>query len=239
MQSTIDIFERLYNHLPPLFPSESKEKMGHALNHLKNDGTMTLEAIEDTMIAFGYELWPWNQAFREFMVLAESDIGEHFLLPRLSKQLQTKYHDFKKYGGTFRELHAGSAAHYFTSDERGDLCHALVDMQIDLRTYVSRDIVSLNKKRYLARVSEFQDLLDNIKNTLNHLNDLASTEQDHPTLAAEIRSRVRNFEHGLCLLGPELEYEAVCQSVDFFKGRKHELNRLKGIHTTKPHKMKA
>lgn len=207
--------------------------MGHALNHLKNDPTVTLEGIEDTMIAFGYELWPWNQAFREFMLLTEEEIGEHFLMPRLSKKIEKKYHDFKQYGGTFRDLYAGQPAHFFTLEERGDLCEALIGMRTDLREYVRRDIISLNQKRYLTRVEEFKKLLGDIKQTLDHLRDLAQREQDHPSLASEIRSRVRHFEHGLCLLAPDIEYEAVCQSVGFFKGRKQELNHLKGIHTSK------
>lgn len=230
MQSTIALFEHLYKHCPPLFPPEIKDKMEHALSHLKNDQTVTLEAVERTMITFGYELWPWNQAYREFLALAESHMGEHFLLPRLSKGLQEKYHDFKKYGGTFRDLHAGQPAHYFNQEERSELCLRLVEMQHDLRSYVEREVVGLQRKKYLERVKEFGTLLEEIRGTLNHLKELAESEQDHPTLAGEIRSKVEHFEHGLCLLGPELEYDAVCQSPEFFKGRRLELNRLRGIH---------
>lgn len=233
MQSTIAIFERLFKQTPPLFPKELKDKMAHALEHLKNDQTLSVKDIEDTMVKFGYELWPWNQAFRESIILTESDLGEHFLVPRLSQKLQEKYHEFKHYGGTLRDLHTGQPAAFFTIDERSELCVALVDMQTDLREYVARDILSLNKKQYLKRVNEFTELLTKMKFALDQMRILAGGEQDHPTLAHEIRARVRHFEHGLCLLAPELEYHAVCESVDFFKGRKHELNRLKGIHVVK------
>lgn len=204
--------------------------MEHALEHLKNDQSITMSEIEETMIVFGYEVWPWNQAYREFMTIAETEVGEHFLVPRLSPELQAKYHDFKKYGGTFRELHAGQPADFFDLEQRNELCQRLVEMQYDMRGYVDREIVSTGKKKYLERVNEFKKLLKDIKATLDHLRTLADTEQDHPTLADEIRARVEHFEHGLCLLAPALDYAAVCNSVEFFKGRRHELNRLRGIH---------
>ena len=233
MQSTLEIFKHLFEHLPPLFPADRKEKIAQTIRELKDNPASSLESLEDTMIVFGYEIWPWNQAFRELMASAETDIGEHFLLPKLSEAVANKYHDFIKYGGSFRDLHAGKPASFFSLEDRGELCRALVDMQVDLRKYVRRDIAGLKQKHYLARVEDFKNLIKDIKLTLGHLRNLAEAEHDHPTLADEIRARVRHFEHGLCLLGPNLEYEAVCQAPDFFNGRKHELNRLKGIHTSK------
>jgi len=41
------------------------------------------------------------------------------------------------------------------------------------------------------------------------------------------------FEYGMCLLGPELSYHSVAESIDFFAGRKMDLNRLRGIETVK------
>jgi hypothetical protein len=230
MESTISLFRRLYDHLPPLLPEETKEKMGHALNHLEHDQTITLEEVEDTMIKFGYEVWPWNQAYKEFLALAENKVGEHFLLPKLGRGLRIAYRQFKEEGGTIRDLHSGNPAKYFTPEERTELCQGLIALQGELRLYVASEITGIEKKHYLQRVGEFKDLLENIEQTLEHLRNLADTEQDHPTLADEIRSQVRAFEHGLCLLAPELNYEAVCQSVDFFHGRKQHLTRMKGIH---------
>lgn len=230
MQSTIDLFDHLYKNIPPLFPPETKLKMGSALAHLQKDQTITLDHVEETMIAFGYEIWPWNQAYREFMALAETEVGEHFLIPRLSPEMQQKYQDFKKYGGTFRELHSGRPADFFTLEERNELCVKLVELQYDLREYVGREVVGVGKKHYLERVAEFKKLLKEIKGTLDHLRDLAAGEQDHPTLADEILARVEHFEHGLCLLAPELEYHAVCESIEFFKGRRSELSRMRGAH---------
>ncbi len=230
MQSTIQLFRHLYNTIPPLFPENTAAKMQHALAHLETDQTITLTEVEDTMIRFGYEVWPWNQAYREFLAVTETLMGEHFLLPKLSHELEHKYHSFKTYGGSLRDLHSGNPAEFFTGEERSQLCVALVEMQMELRNYTDHEIKGVSKVKYLRRVNEFKDVLDEIKTHLSHLMELAQKEQDHPTLADEIRAKVKGFEYGLCLLGPELDYEAVCQSAEFFKGRKHDLNRMQGIH---------
>ncbi len=230
MQSTISLFRHLYEKLPPLFPEETKTKIKHALDHLENDPTVSLSEIEDTMVMFGYEVWPWNQAYREFLALAEGEVGEHFLLPRLSQELQTKYEDYKGYGMSLRDLHSGNPAEYFTSEERVELATALVDLQNDLRKYLEHKIISEYQTKYLSRVQEFTRLLDEMRARIQDLRSLADSEQDHPTLADEIRQQIKAFEHGLCLLGPELRYDAVLGSPEYFHGRKSELNRMRGIH---------
>ena len=96
MQSTLEIFKHLFEHLPPLFPADRKEKIAQTIRELKDNPASSLESLEDTMIVFGYEIWPWNQAFRELMASAETDIGEHFLLPKLSEAVANKNHDFIK-----------------------------------------------------------------------------------------------------------------------------------------------
>ena len=233
MQSTVSIFKYLFQHLPPLFPEEVKGKMKHALEHLEQDQTISLDQLEETMISFGYVAWPWNQAYKEFLAVAEGQVGEHFLLPKLSNGLQQKYGDFKAYGGTLRDLHSGRPAIFFTLEERNELCVALVEMQLELHGYVNREVTGMGREKYLRRVGEFKKLIASIKGELDDLREIASREEDHPSLAGEIRERVRGFEQGLCLLGPELQYEAVCQSKDFFAERKNHLNRMRGIHLPK------
>ncbi len=230
MQSTIAIFKYLYEHLPPLFPAEIADKMKHALDHLEHDSSVTLHEIEKTMIVFGYEVWPWNEAYSEFLNIAEGKVGEHFLLPKFSKKMKEKYEDFMHSGGTWRDLHSGRAVAFFKTDERSELCAAFLEAGKELHAFVDREIVGLEKEKYLRQVNSFKNILGEIKKRLDDMRALADKEQDHPTLAGEIRERVKMFEHSLCLLAPALDYEAVCQSVDFFHGRKKDLNCMRGIN---------
>ena len=73
-------------------------------------------------------------------------------------------------------------------------------------------------------------MLEKIKLNLKALWNLVYKEEKGSILFNEINSKIRDFEHSLCSLGTELDYEAVCQAPDFFAGRKIELSRLRGIN---------
>lgn len=230
MQSTLQLFHLLYNHLPPLVPQEVVLAMRQEIDRLEADPQVSLEAIEDSMVRFGYLVWPWNQAYKYFLQIAEERLGEHFLLPTLSQGLHDKYLDFKDFGGTLTDLHSGRPASFFSSDDRGELCEKLVEMRMQLRRYLDRDLIGENKKQYLLKVAEYQQLVEKIKFNLESLRNFVEKEEDGSSLIGEIEVKIKDFEHSLCLLGSEMDYEAVCQAHDFFTGRKVELSRLRGIH---------
>lgn len=230
MQSTINLFWHLYDHLPPLFPEEVALDMKNELEDLENQPAANAREIENKMIKFGYDVWPWNQAYKYFLDVARDQLGEHFLLPQMSEGLREKYFDFKGFGGGLKDLHSGRAAEFFTSEERAELCGELVNMQAQLRDYVNRDLVGVNQKKYFYKIEEYEKLLEKIKLNLEALWNLIYKEEKGSVLFNEINSKIRDFEHSLCSLGTELDYEAVCQAPDFFAGRKVELSRLRGIH---------
>ncbi len=204
--------------------------MKNELENLENNSSISLEQIEDKMTKFGYEIWPWNQAYKYFLAVAQAQLGDHFLLPQMSAGLREKYLDFKGYGGNLKDLQTGRPAAFFTPEERAELCGELVDMQAQLKDYVNRDLVGVNKKYYLNKIEEYQKLMEKITYNLESLRSLVTREEPGSVLTGEINSKIRDFEHSLCLLGTELDYEAVCQAPDFFAGRKIELSRLRGIH---------
>lgn len=230
MQSTLQLFKHLYNTLPPLFPTDTKEEMARTIEQFESTKTYSLEELENSMIAFGFEVWPWREAYKECYFKIESAMGEHFLLPRLSSELQEKYHTFQKNGGTFEDLHRGKNLAIFSPEDRGYLCEALVNMQNDIRQYVAQHIGSTEKKFYFSRVEHYKHLVQNIRHILETLRNAATAEQEHPMLTDEIHAKIRSFEESLCLLGGELNYTEVCQAPEFFQNRREHLHKLKGIN---------
>lgn len=207
--------------------------MKNALEHFEMHPETTLNELERVMCAYGYELWPYNQAFKEELLAAEERVGERFLLPKLSADLKKKYADFKSAGGTIRALHSGAQAALFTPSERMELCEVLVALQHDLRSYAIQHVMGVGKKHYKTHVEHFRRRLEEMHKHIERLRHLADHEDDHPTLANEIRSQVRAFEQGLCLLGPELSYDAVCSSVDYFEGRRGQFKHFKYLYQPK------
>lgn len=231
MKSTLSIFRIFYDQLPPLVPAYITNEMKKVIERLENQTDVIVEEVERLMIKFGYQVWPWNSAHKEFLLDTEAKMGDHFLLPKLSPELQKKYQGYRDYGMTIGDLHSGRPmGEYFTSEERNELAEALVDTREDLHKYVHYQVGSLEKDRFLARVYELHVKLKDIKGHLNELKTMSEIDDGHDNLADEIRSRIKKFEYGLCWLGPDIDHEEVEQAVEFFRGRRHDLNRMKGIH---------
>lgn len=219
---TIDIFARLQRDLAPLVPKEVKADMQQAITQMKENYDLTIDELEDTIISFGKKIWPYRKAFEEFLDTHEAAVGEGFLVAGLSREMKQRYRDFKAYGGTLRDLHVGSPATFFSAEERGFLCEALVEMNLNIRRHTTQSVLSVERQKYENKVVEFQIILDDIEKRLDTLRLMAEGEQEHPELAAEIREQIKSFEFGLCLLGPAHQYEAVCNAEEHFVGRKKE-----------------
>ncbi len=231
MQSTLALFVYLVNDAPPLLSEDLKYQLRKELKN-KQENESTLAELEKTMIQYGYELWPWNQAFKEFLRQSEDRLGEQFFLSHLNPDLQKKYFEYRELGVTWREIYSGRAVHYIDESDRLEITQALISMRQNLKDFTSREVVGIKKQQYLDKVAEFKIVLEKIKENLNNLRALAQGESNHPTLANEISARVEAFEHGLCHLAPSFEHSEVEEAREFFVGRQRELNRLRGIQNT-------
>ena len=70
------------------------------------------------------------------------------------------------------------------------------------------------------------------KKELAELRQLAKDE-DHTELASQIYARIEAIEHSFGHLGQELQHHDILNAVEFFQGRKKELQRMRGIDIPK------
>jgi len=229
IKHTIDIFQHMSNNLPPLLPKEVKKEIDHALDHLHNDYTISLENVEDIVISLGKKVWPYWKAFQELVDMEQGKLGEKFLLGKLSPDLKKRYKEFKEYGATFHDLYFGGAVTFFNIEERGEILTQMIETNQEVRKYMIQSVLTKERKKYEGLILDFQEILDDVEKRLDSLRLVAEDEEEHPSLADEIRDQVRSFEFGLCLLGPNLRHEEVNLMEDFFFERKGE----KKIYRTK------
>jgi len=222
IKHTIDIFERIYNHLPPLLPEETKEEFEHALEHLHDDVTIDLADVENIVIALGKKVWPYRRAFGEFLDMYQGKLGEKFLLGRLTPALKNRYKEIKEHGVTYHDLRSGDPLNYFELEERILLKESLIDVDGDVRVHAEQAVLGLDRKKYEDLIIDFQTILDDIEKRLDTFRLMAEDEEEHPRLAEEIRSQVRSFEFGLCLLGPNTEHHQILEADDYFLERRKD-----------------
>lgn len=226
---TLSIFEQLVATLPPMFPLDIAKKMSFAIDQLKSDARINQKMVEDTMIRFGYDLWPWRQAFNDFFGLNDGKLGEQFFISHLSKESAEHYMKYKEYGLAWRDLYSGRAIKYFDSNGRVALYGALIKTKNDLINFTTREVSGLLKNQYLSKVEEYKKTLIKINDLISQMKVMADEEQYHPILADELRAKIRVFECGLCTLAPSSSLDDIMNALEFFVERKMHLNMMRGI----------
>jgi len=222
IKHTIDIFERMYNNLPPLLPKEISGEIRYALEHLHDDYSVSVADVETVVIALGKKVWPYWQAFDELLVLSRERLGEKFLLGKLSPEFRQRYQECKAHGVDYHDLRLGGPVGFFEAKERQALMSALVEVDKDIRQHVIQEVLSVARRKYEELVMDFQEILADIEKRLESLRLVAEDEAEYPGLAEEMRAQVQAFEFGLCLLGPCIQYHEVNNVEDFFKERKQD-----------------
>ena len=226
LRHTRDIFHHLYREVSCYVPQETLQDMAVASEAAELDDSLSVEELETMVVSFGKKVWPYRKAFDEFMDIEEGRLGEKFFLQKLSPEARRAYRSFLEEGHTFRDLKRGKhVTSHFSPEERTICCAAFVDMRQGLREYVLQEIRGLQREHFEERVEEFLIILKHIEERLDALRDMADLEQEHPHLAAEIRTQIRAFEHGLCLLATNTSYAAVCRAGEHFEGRRVDLGR--------------
>lgn len=222
---TLNIFEQFYRKVREYIPRELREEMEAILADEMNLERMTLEELEDVMIACGRRAWAYRKAYNDVERMLEERVGESFLLQRLTPNMKRAYHSFAAVGGTIKELRSGSPAAYFTSAERVKLCEAFVEMEQDVDRFSLQAIHSTEVKFFTEKLREYTLLLNEIEAQMDVLRAMAEKESEHKQLHDEILAQVRGFEFGFCFLAEETEHAAVCRAVEHFSGRKKEMLR--------------
>jgi hypothetical protein len=227
-QHTIAIFRHLYEFVRGALPADLQAEMEHALDHVERDTELTREDIEHTMIVFGKKVWPYRKALQEMVEHTEGTMGDQLFRSSLSRSMQKRFQEFLDHGGSLRDIHSGGAVHFFSSEERVELNHALVDMHEHLRAFTVQRIRGIGARDFDTRVSDFARILAELEQELDHIRTMADNTQEHPLVAREMREHVRGFEEGLCFLGVEYTPEEVYNAQEHFHGRKREI-RARGV----------
>lgn len=219
---TKKFLERLYFNLPPLVPAAVQKAIEERMNEVASE-SVAVQYVEDIIIAFSKQVWPYNQAFEELVQKNLKQLGEQLLLQKASYGLRRAISHYHKTGGTWDALYTGAVADLFTPEERVELHQTLVDINCDVREFARQSALTVERRHYEERVSYYGERLTEIEHEIGRLHVLANSEANE-FLGQEIRQQIRGFELGIAAMGPRVDYDAVCKAHEHFRGRIRELN---------------
>lgn len=213
--------ERLYFNLPPLVVEEVRVELEQVLEELSREPRSVVE-VEDIIISFQKEIWPYTQAFEEMVQRYVEEMGETLLMRKSSYELRRAYEKYRQHS-TWKNLYKGQEISAFTVEERTELHQLLVDIMCDVRDYAKQAAIMSDRKVYENRIAYYQKRYAEIEIELDRLQELADNEENID-LAREIRQHARDFKLSIASLGPVFDFEAVCNAHAHFVGRKKELS---------------
>lgn len=213
--------ERLYFNLPPLVSEEVRVELEKVLEELART-PRSISEVEDVIISFQKEIWPYTQAFEEIVQRYVAEMGETLLVRKCSYELRRAYEKYRQ-KSSWENLYKGQEITAFTVEERTELHQLLVDIMCDVRDFAKQAALMNDRRVYESRINYYQERFAAIENELARLQQLADSEENID-LAREIRQHARDFELSIASLGPAFDFEAMCNAHAHFVGRKKELS---------------
>lgn len=217
-QYTLDLLKQVIDKAPKFFPEERKKEMEAELKILRADGNTPLTKIEDAIISFGREIWPYRKAF--WRVHDEAKLEEQqYIREKLSSALREKYETFLRKGGRIEDIRKEAQLEdletFFTSFELAELveakmnAHNRVVAEVDSLCSGSQKEVCVNA---LGEYTKEQKMIEELVGQLKALSD------NSPKWQAEILDKVRVFEEGWSGLEREVVADDVKGEIDYYLG---------------------
>lgn len=215
---TLDILKQVIEKAPDFFPQERKKEMEKALAALRADAATPRQKIDEAIISFGKEIWPYRKAF--WAVHDESKIEEEqYIREKLSPAVREKYEIFLRKGGRIEDIRTEAGLDemetYFSPEELSEL----VGAKLAAHDRVVSEVEALcagNKKEVctdaLGRYKEEQKKIDEA------ISQLLALAANSGKWEAEIKDKVRVFEAGWSGLEREVSAGDIAGEIDYYLG---------------------
>src|SRR3989338_5236324 len=173
---TLSILKHILNKTEhTLFPQERLEEMKKEYATLEANPEITQAQIEDLIIRFGKEIWPYQEGLEELYSRHGKAVEETRVKEKLSPQLKAKYEQFLAFGGSLSDFRHGSVTEtYFTSEEKFELGQATVDAHATTLHEIASSCRADKQHECEAVIADHKQKLARIEEKLIVLRELAT-----------------------------------------------------------------
>ncbi len=217
-QYTLDLLKQVIDKAPKFFPEERRAKMLASFGEMKNDPSVPREKIEDAVIAFGKEIWPYRKAFWHVHDEARLE-EEQYIREKLSSSLKGKYEQFLSRGGRIEDIKKEAQLEdletFFTSDEMAEIVAAKLSAHDRVVAEVNSLCGGEKKDVCTGALEKYQKEMEEISELIGQLKKLAEQSEQWQ---GEILDKVRVFEEGWSGIEREVEKSDVKGEIDYYLG---------------------
>jgi len=194
-----------------------KSKARQNLDLLKKNDKTKIEELEDLMINFGKQAWPYWQAFEEFEEKYGREKEKELFESTLKEDLKKKWKEYEAsllnkaiidQGNTFEK--------FFTPEENHQIEEAVVDAKGKTNEYLTILAKEEKSDEYSALVTKFQKELTKINKKIKELEELKISKEKW---SEEIDKQVRYFKKGIAQIELDPTEIAIQEKIDFFTSK--------------------
>lgn len=214
---TINLLKNLIATAPMTFPKSRQEDMLKRADDFLNNPESALSDIEQTIISYGREIWPYRESYQKMYELYGRQPEEEKLASFLSGDLKNKYLKFLDDRGNIEKLTPGapSLENYFTSDEQAALVEAELKAHDAVHNTIEKLIIGEKQEEYYQLLEVYKNEERQIEEKLKELKAIG---EHAPKWQTEIDEKVKAFEEGFGYLERPVALADVVGELEYYLG---------------------
>jgi len=208
-QFTLNLFLQMIERAPGIFPSDRKEEMKKKYKEYLNNKKIPCEKVEETVIAFGREIWPYRKAWQEMYEKYGRPKEAEYFEKNLPKELHEKYFSCKVKGGghCLREYRmCGLMETCFSPDEKFFLDETVIATLNKTRQEVDQLVLGEKRNEYQKLLEKWQAIQKEMEAGISQLKKMAETNLKW---RAEILNKVKTIEHGWSIIEQDINLKDI------------------------------
>lgn len=213
-QATIDLIKMVIHKLPCVFPVDRHQAMEAAIAGFERDPQARLDDIENKLIEFGFELWPYCEAHDAFHKIHGAAKEKALMREKLSPAAKVELDKFIKEGGDIESVKDGDKfEHFFSPDIQAELIAAEVEAHDEVHEEMEKLLSGERRADFDALLKSYQERLSMIVKKIQELESLAARS---PQWAAEIMDKVKTFKEGFAYVERPPALDDVAREIQYY-----------------------
>lgn len=215
-QYSLSLLRSTIDHAPNFFPQGRKKEMEEVYATYAADPTTDIAYIEDALVTFGKEIWPFRKSFWHIHDTDGRHNEEAYFLELLSPALRARYDLFKKKGNKIEDVAKdGEFETFFSPEERVELTTAKLTAHERVLKGIEELCAGEHKELCTQSLGKYREHQARVEELIAQLRGLA---EQSIKWRPEILDKARTFAAGWSGLEKEIAEEDVRNEIEYYQG---------------------
>jgi phage host-nuclease inhibitor protein Gam len=213
-EATIQLAKNVIGRLPSSFSPTRRQEMEGEIEALEKDEATSLAAIEEKMVSFGMEIWPYLNAYRDFYKIYGEAKEASAIIAALPAPAKKALSAFIAAGGDIETIRYGDNLKNFSDPVIGEaIAQAEAKAHGDVHKQMEELIVGGKSADFAALLAKYMEQHAALCAKIDDLEKLAARSEKW---SAEIIDKVKVFKEGFCYLERTPSLDDIAREIQYY-----------------------